>query len=93
MTVFTYEPSQRNEVIRRRAEKGALLPKNMKVLGEWSCTGGGRVFRIVDVDDPAAMIEGAAAWTDLGNLEVFPVLEVDKVLPHLVDRMTAAAAH
>ena len=93
MTVFTYEPAQRNEVIRRRAEKGTLAPKAMKVLGEWSYMGAGRVFRLVDVDDPAAMVEGTAAWTDLGKLDVFPVLEVEKVLPHLLDKVRAAAAH
>jgi len=92
MTVFTYEPAQRNEVIRRRAEKGTLAPKKMKVLGEWSYAGTGRVFRLVDVDDPAAMVEASAAWTDLGHLDVFPVLEVEKVLPLVVKKVTAAAS-
>ena len=92
MTVFTYEPALRNEVIRRRAQKGTLAPKNMKVLGEWSYAGAGRVFRLVEVDDLAAMVEGAAAWTDLGKLDVFPVLEVEKVLPHLIDKVTGATA-
>jgi hypothetical protein len=84
MTVFTYEPAQRDEVVRRRAEKGTLAPQNVKVLGDWSYLGGGRVFRLVEVDEPTAMVEAAAAWTDLGKLEVFPVLDVEKVLPHLL---------
>jgi hypothetical protein len=29
MTVFTYEPSARDEVIHRRVEKGAMVPKGM----------------------------------------------------------------
>ncbi len=81
------------EVIRRRMEQGTSVPKGMKVLGEWSYTGGGRVFTLVDIDDPAAMVDAASRWTDIGKLEAYPALEVVKVLPHLAEKVTAASAH
>lgn len=92
MTVYTFEPSQRDDVIRRRVEKGALIPAGMKMIGEWSAAGGGRVFRLIEVDDPTAMFEATTPWTDIGKLEVYPVIEVEKVLPYLAEKVTAAAA-
>jgi len=39
----------------RREERGAIAPaKGAKVLGEWSVIGGGKVFMLVDVEDPKA---------------------------------------
>jgi len=79
MTVFTYEPGARDEVIHRRVEKGAMIPKGMKLLGEWSHVGSGRVFRLIDVEDPAALPEVTMPWTDIGNLDVYPVMEVETI--------------
>lgn len=92
MTVFTYEPSARDEIIRRRLEKGALVPKGMKLLGEWSYMGSGRVFRLVDVEDPAVMVEATRPWTDVGHLEVYPVMEVEAMLKTIAGTMSAAAS-
>ena len=41
MTVFNYEPQNRDEIVKRRAEKGGLVPEGMKVIGEWSCVKSG----------------------------------------------------
>ena len=92
MTVYTYEPRARNEVIRRRLEKGALVPKGMKLLGEWSHVGSGRVFRLIDVEDAAALPEATMPWTDIGSLDVYPVMEVETILPVLKQRLAEAAA-
>ena len=80
MTVYTYEPHKRDEVVRRRAEKGPLLPAGVKALGEWSYIGGGRVFRLFECDDAAAAFRAAYAWSDLGKVEIHPVLETDKIM-------------
>ncbi len=80
MTVYTYEPKDREAVIKRRAEKGPMAPQGMKILGEWSSLTGGRVFRLVEVDDPRAMLGATAAWADLGKVETFPVMETEEVM-------------
>ncbi len=82
MTIFTYQPERRNEVIKRRLEKGALVPQGMQVIGEWSDIGGGRVFRLVSVDDPVAAVTAAGAWSDLGKYEIVPVMESEESLRH-----------
>jgi hypothetical protein len=80
MTIVTYEPGKRDEVIKRRLEKGAIAPKGMKIKGEWSAIGGGRVFRLVDLEDPKVGFEAAFAWSDLGKIEIIPVLETEGAL-------------
>jgi hypothetical protein len=82
MTIFTYEPERRNEVMKRRLEKGPIIPQGMKVIGEWSAIGGGRVFRLVQVENPAAAMAAVGAWSDLGKYEIVPVMDSDEALRH-----------
>ena len=80
MTVYKYEPHNRDEVVKRRAEKGGMVPEGMKLVGEWSCVKSGQVFRLVDTDDAAAMMAGTFAWSDLGTVEIHPVMETEEVM-------------
>ncbi len=80
MIVYTYEPKHRDEVIKRRAEKGALSPAGVKVLGEWSSIAGHRVFRLVEAEDPKALVAAAMAWSDIGKLDTYPVLPTEEVM-------------
>ena len=75
MTIFTYEPERRDEVQKRVVSKGTMVPKGAKEIGVWSALGGGRVFRLLDVDDPRIMYQGTRAWSDLGKIEVVPVID------------------
>ena len=80
MTIYTYEPEKRDEVIKRRAEKGAIAPEGMKIVGEWSAVTGCRVFRLVEVDDPRVMLGASAAWADLGKIETVPVMQTEEAM-------------
>ena len=80
MTIYTYEPEKREAVIKRRAEKGAMAPTGMIIVGEWSDITGGRVFRLVEVDDPRVMLGASAAWADLGKIESVPVMQTEEVM-------------
>ena len=86
MTIYTYEPEKRDEVIKRRAEKGAITPEGMKVIGEWSAPGAGRVFMLVETDEPKALLAAALPWSDLGKLETVPVMAVEDVFKVLSSR-------
>ncbi len=80
MAVFSYAPEKRNEVLQRRTEKGPLVPEGMKLLGEWSYIGFGRVFRLYEVSDPVVAVRAGHAWSDLGKIETFPLIETDKLI-------------
>ena len=80
MSVYKWEPASGAEVTARRVEKGAIVPPGMKIVGEWSSLALGRVFRLVEVDDPRAMLQACMAWSDLGKIEIFPVMETEEVM-------------
>jgi len=80
ITITTWSPKERNEVIRRRAEKGPMIPEGMKVLGEWVQVGANRVLRLVEVTDPKLILAAVHPWSDLANVETFPVMEVEEVM-------------
>ena len=79
MTIFSWEPEQRNEVIKRRMQ-GQSLPEGVKAIGEWVQVGGGRVFRIIDIPDAKLGLAGALPWTDIGKLEMIPVMDSEEAV-------------
>jgi hypothetical protein len=78
MTIYTWEPGQRNELVKRRIEKGRRLHEGVKILGEWTDLGGGRGFLLVESDDPKALMSGTMAWGDLMKMEAVPVIDTEE---------------
>jgi hypothetical protein len=75
ITIYTWEPGQRNELLKRRMEKGMALHEGVKVLGEWTDLCGGRGFMLLESNDPKALIAATMAWSDLMKIEAVPVIE------------------
>jgi len=80
LATYSYPPEKREQVIRRRLDKGAMDSPKAKLLGEWSYAGGGKVFRLIETDDVTALFASTRAWADLGHIEIFPVLETESAL-------------
>jgi hypothetical protein len=80
MTVYSYLPENRDEVVKRRVALGAQTPPGVKLIGEWSYIGSGKVFRLVEADDATEIFKAVYAWSDLGTAEVYPVITVDQVM-------------
>ncbi len=78
MSILTFEPRKRSEVIKRRTEKAPMTEG--RVIGEWSSTIGVRIFRVVEVDDPKAMLGAVTAWSDLGRVELIPVMTSEEAI-------------
>ena len=86
MMVYTYEPQNREAVIKKRTEKGQLVPQGLKIVGEWSAIAGGKVFRLIEGDDPRAILAAANPWADLGKIEVHPVMPTEDVIKLLAGK-------
>ncbi len=86
MTVYTYEPENREAVIKQRAEKGGLVPPGVKIMGEWSAVGAGRVFRLVEADSVPVLLAAVHPWASLGKVETYPVMPVDDVIKLLTGK-------
>jgi len=80
MAIFTYEPEKRDAVVKRRMGKGPLLPDGAKIIGEWSSVAGGRVFRLLEIDDATAALAATRAWSDLGKVEMVPIIVTEDAL-------------
>jgi len=78
MAIFTYDPEKREAVIKRRAEKGPITTG--KIIGEWGAIAGGRIFRVVEQDDPKAGLAACMAWSDLGQLELIPIMTSEDIV-------------
>jgi hypothetical protein len=79
MSIFTWEPEQRNEIIKRRMQ-GPALPEGVEAIGEWVELGGGRSFRLIDIPDAKLALAGALPWTDIGYLEMIPVMDSEEAV-------------
>ena len=80
MSIVTWEPEKRDEVIKRFKEKGAMTLPGRKVIGTWNAIGGNRVFRLVEIEDPKALVAAAVAWSDLVKIEEIPVIETEEMM-------------
>ena len=79
MSIYTYEPGNRDEVLKRRAES-LLTPEGAKLIGQWSSTSGGRVFTLFELDNALLAAQWAHAWNDLGKFETYPVVDTDELM-------------
>lgn len=86
MTVFTYEPGNREAVIKLRAEKGGLVPPGVKTIGEWSAVGAGRVFKLIEADSVQALLAAVHPWANQGKVKTYPVMPVDDVIKLLTGK-------
>ncbi len=80
MTVYSFPPANRNEVIKRRLTTGPLTGDKVKLIGEWSYIGSGKVFRLIEATDPEEVYKGSYAWSDLGAVETYPVMPVEEIM-------------
>jgi len=80
MSIVSWEPEKRDEVVKRHAEKGAMTLPGRKVIGTWNAIGGNRVFKLVEIEDPKALVLASAAWSDLVNIEEIPVMESGELM-------------
>jgi len=68
-------------VTKRFVEKGSQ-PSGIggKIIGQWNAIAGGRIFRLVEQDDPKSGFLAWHDWTDLGKGECIAVIESAEVL-------------
>ena len=80
MNIYTWKPGQRNDLLKRRMEKGMALSPGVKVLGEWTDLGGGRGFLLFESNDPKACMASTMVWSDLMKMEPVPVIETAELM-------------
>ena len=61
-------------VYRRFAERGRLAPEGLRYVDSWVEESGGRCFQLMECEDPALLEQWIAAWSDIVDFEVVPVI-------------------
>jgi len=61
-------------VYERAAERGRLLPPGLAYVDSWVDESLGRCFQLMETDDPALFDAWIAAWSDVAEFEVVPVI-------------------
>ena len=74
MVIEHFKEWNAKPVYRRFRDKGRLLPNGLAYVDSWFDREFTRCFQIVACDDPALIDAWAAAWADLIDFEVHPVL-------------------
>ena len=80
MLVSSWTSDMRDEVIKRRLEKGLQYPKEVKVLGEWTVIGQNMDYLLAEADDPKAVAQAHLALSDILDVETHLVLDTEKDL-------------
>ena len=63
-------------VYARAAERGRMLPPGLAYVDSWIDERGlDRCFQLMETEDPSLFDEWIAAWSDLADFEVVPVID------------------
>jgi hypothetical protein len=73
MVVKTFTQGAR-PVYERARDRGRMLPDGLRYVDSWVDEGLGRCFQLMETDDPALLEVWTAAWADLAEFEIVPVL-------------------
>lgn len=62
-------------IYERAADRGRMLPPGLEYVDSWIDERGlDRCFQLMETDDPSLFEEWIAAWSDLAEFEVVPVI-------------------
>jgi hypothetical protein len=73
MVIETFTQGAR-PVYERARDRGRMLPEGLRYVESWVEDGLGRCFQLMETDDPALFDAWTAAWADLAEFEIVPVL-------------------
>jgi hypothetical protein len=74
MVIETFTKGPR-PIYERAAKRGRMLPEGLVHIDSWIDSGTlARCFQLMETDDPALFDEWFSHWSDLGTIEVVPVI-------------------
>ena len=85
---FKWKPdlTARDEGISRFLKTGGNPPPGAKLLGRWTRADFNGGFDLLESDDAQALVEFALMWSDIMDLEIFPIVE-DQPLAEVLNRI------
>lgn len=73
--IIEYFPQGPAPIYSRFAQRGRLMPDGLTYVDSWVSEGGDRCFQVMECDDRMLLDRWMAAWSDIVEFEVIPVLD------------------
>ncbi len=74
MVIEKFRNQNAKAVYRRLRDEGRGFPESLKFVGSWVSADLGRCFQLIEADDIALLQRWVAAWSDLVEFEIVPVV-------------------
>ena len=74
MIVERFKDGDARPVFRRFREQGRLMPEGLRYVTSWVTRDFHGCFQVMECDDPKLLEQWMAAWRDLVDFEVLPVI-------------------
>lgn len=74
MVIETFRDQDAKAVYRRFRERGRMMPEGLNFVGSWVAADLGRCFQVMECDDVTLLQRWVAAWSDLVEFEIVPVV-------------------
>jgi len=74
MVIERFKNCDPDPVYRRYRERGRLIPEGLKYIDSWVQSDFGRCFQLMETDKPALFQQWTAAWEDLVEFEIVPII-------------------
>ena len=78
MIVERFRGGRPEAVYARFRERGRMAPAGLRYVSSWVTRDGARCFQVMECDDGALLGEWMAAWSDLVDFEVIPVMSSEE---------------
>ena len=77
MIVESFRNGDAVPVYRRFRDKGRLAPAGLRYVASWVTTDLTKCYQVMECDDRASLDSWMAAWSDLVEFEVIPIITSD----------------
>lgn len=88
LDITTFDPENTMELLKRwELVENMVFPDGLKVINQWFDAGGGRVITLFDVETVKDYLAYNLPFTDLCQIDVFPVIEAEDFKKSTVRQM------
>jgi hypothetical protein len=88
LDITTFDPENTMELLKRwELVENMDFPDGLKVINQWFDAGGGRVITLFDVETVKDYLAYNLPFTDLCQIDVFPVIEAEDFKKFTVHQM------
>ena len=87
MVVETFRDGDARPVYRRFRDQGRLAPDGLRYIASWVTTDLRQCYQVMECEDPALLDAWMAAWRDIVDFDVMPVMTSSDAVSAIAPRL------